>query len=222
MTTHPLLFMHITKTAGGTLKSVLDDALGEKVRFAYGAEQLESLKNTPLSGAEMVYGHFMFGLHESLGVAPRYACFVRHPVVRTISHYYHLRNVEPGPIGEKARSSHDINDFFERFEHWEFSNLMSRIIAGVKPGEAKGGQEIYEMAVANLHASFDFVGFQEHFPLSMRRLASLIDTPLTIGRNVNVGSYALEEVAETTFRHIEEANRHDLALYKLCLERYLD
>lgn len=213
-----LFFLHLTKTAGGTLRRALKGAMGERVRFA-NAPALKEIENAQLDGVEILFGHNTYGIHESLGRTPRYACFVRHPVARVVSHYYQLRNVDRSPIGDKIRESTDINDYFKRSSYRGFANMMTRVIAGHGP---QSDDERLAVALENIEQRFAFVGFQEHFNQSLRRLGGMLGVRLAPKRNMNVGHYNLAEVSDRTLEAIEAANEADLALYRRCLWWFLD
>lgn len=217
------IFLHLTKTAGGTLKQALSNVPDWSLEMLYGQEDAERLANSNLSSVEMIYGHSVFGIHEQLGFeeTPRYMCFMRHPITRTISHYHHLRNVDKGPVGEKIRSSEDINDFFERLNHWEFSNFMVKIIAGVGSQKPKEGVNAYRLAVDNLKNHFDFVGFQEFFPLSLKKLSNQLGKQVVTEKDINIGRYRFEDISDETLEKIEEINKNDIRLYKFALDQFL-
>lgn len=253
MSQNTKIFLHLTKTAGGTLKLALADAFGSDVEMLYGPADLERLKEANLSKTKMIYGHTTFGVHERLGFTktPRHYCFMRHPVTRTISHYYHLRDVEKGPVGDKIRASEDINDFFANMQHWEFSNFMVKVLSGfVKqtPGKAANTpleeakhknfmakllsgfaktspstaeRTSLEEAKHNLDTYFDFVGFQEYFPLSMVKLEKQLGREIPIENSINIGRYTLEGISNKTLKNIIEINKADLELYKYALQKFL-
>lgn len=216
------VMLHITKTAGGTLKKALIETKSIASHFVYSRDDLDSLRALENNRLDLVYGHTMFGVHSQVGLpeATPYMCFMRHPIARTISHYFHLRNVDKSKVGDIIRASKDINDFFENYKHWEFSNLMSKIISGV------GNQPISEdvflpLAIENLENQFCFVGFQEHFPLSMRGLSKVLGHEILFRTDQNVGRYKLDDVDPITIKRIEALNEKDLILYKFALQKFL-
>jgi hypothetical protein len=217
------IFLHLTKTAGGTLKSALGDTAHLSTYFVYGQQDLQRLKEESPHAYDLVYGHSIYGLHSTLGLpdSTRYMCFMRHPVTRTISHYYHLRNVEKGPIGDRIRASEDINDFFANNSHWEFSNFMVKVISGIGNARPSPGVNAFRMAVDNLENMFDFVGFQEYFPISVRSLSRLIGHELVIKKDINIGRYSLGDISDATLTRIEELNVQDIKLYKFALRKFL-
>lgn len=219
----PKIFLHLTKTAGGTLKSALRNTKDLSTFFVYGSQDVDRLKEVSPKDYDMIYGHSIFGLHNVVGLpdTSRYMCFMRHPLTRTISHNYHLRNVDKGPIGDRIRKSNDINDFFENHSHWEFSNFMVKIISGIGNGRAPEGVSAVQQAVENLERRFDFVGFQEFFPISVHRLSQHLQRNVIIESDVNVGRYAFGDVSNGTIKRIEDLNQGDMRLYKFAIRKFL-
>ena len=216
--------MHITKTAGGTLKAALSETKGINVSFIYNAADKERLRSINLSQTDLIFGHVPFGVHKELSLPDetRYMCFLRHPLTRTISHYYHLRNVEKGPIGDRIRQSRDINDFFKNHSHWEFSNFMTKLISGIGPAQPPKGSTVYKDAVENLQNRFDFVGFQEFLPISLRKFSSILGVEIKPVRDINLGRYDPDQVTDETIRKIYELNSQDMRLYKHAMNLFLD
>lgn len=208
-----LIFLHITKTAGGTLRGALDAQADLGVYFAYGPQPAD----IDYGSFDIVYGHQLYGFHEKHGLAPRYAAVLRQPLARCISHYYHLRNVDKSHVGDRIRESSDINDFFESREHWEFDNLMCRVLSG-------DGRKVTDMAdtrsraIANLE-QFAFIGVQEFFPYVMSDLNDLLGCDLPSVPNVNVGAYERSEISDETVARIQDLNRDDELLYWAAMQR---
>lgn len=221
MPADPLIFLHVTKTAGGTLKEGFRNLKGRRVDFVYGQADKDRLRALGPGKLDLIYGHVLHGFHEELGVAPRYACFMRHPVTRTISHYYHLRNVEKGPVGERIRASADINAFFATEDYWEFDNLMVRILSGHANQPLPPGTAVLDQALDHMEAHVEFVGFQEHFPLSIRKMNATLGLEIVTAKDANVGRYALADVTPETLDRIEALNLLDMRLYKTALRRFL-
>ena len=221
MTASPFISLHITKTAGGTLKVALSELKDRRVEMVYNRADQDRLRDQGLSGVDLIYGHAIYGLHERLGIPPVYGCFLRHPLTRTISHYFHLRNVDKGPVGEMIRQSPDINAFFETTDYWEFTNLQLRIISGLGNQPMRDPQATMNRARDHLARTFRFVGFQEFFPISVRKLSKVLGTDITLAQDINIGHYALKDVSPATIDKIETLNALDMQLYRECLAKYL-
>jgi Sulfotransferase family len=207
------IFLHITKTAGGTLQRALQVAVpkaGKTIQFANG---LKAAKQLSRSSPDFIFGHLAYGVHEAIGIDASYIAFLRHPVSRVISHYYHLFNVDKSEIGDMIRRSVDINNFFRTQKYWEFNNLLCRICSG-KMNKADDADEAYRLALENVRKHFLFIGFQEHFDLSMSCLSRTLGFPILPDKGVNVGRYQLKGVLHETIDKIAESNLHDIAFYK--------
>jgi hypothetical protein len=217
-----LVCLHITKTAGGTLKRALK-ATPLNVEFVYGKADKDALLAKDLSKVDILYGHMPYGVHTKVGYdySPRYMCFMRHPTARTISHYFHLRNVDRSPVGDRIRQSDDINDFFKTCDHWEFRNFMTGSISGLGPNIMNKEQDALDLAKKNMDETFDFIGFQEYFSFSMRKLSTILNADLQVERDVNVGRYDLSQVSDRTLGIIEEYTKLDFQLYKYALQKFL-
>ncbi len=220
-TNDPLLFMHITKTAGGSIKKLLAEHLGDSCVFYN--ESNTDIDIAELSkGKEVVFGHYAFGLHNSIKLEPRYCCFLRNPVNRTISHYYHLFNNDSGPVGDKIRSGgEDINEFFMQSSHWEFSNFMCKVIGGYpRNTQLREDRSICRIAISNLR-KMDYVGIFEYMDLSMLKLGEYLDlSKEPVLGQVNLGKYKLAGVSKETILEILRLNRWDQLLYEVGTEHF--
>ena len=213
-----LLFMHLTKTAGGSVKSILQESLGDKAFFYNAGSPVEDIVS---KGKKVIFGHYAFGLHEDLDIPENYACFLRNPLNRTISHYYHLYNNDKGPVGNKIRESADnINDYFAGSIHWEFSNFMCKVIGGYRrDSELKVDRSLCRKAIANLN-EMDFVGIFEFLELSLSMMFRKLDIPVTDIPQVNIGKYKLGDIRPSTYNEIIRLNRWDFLLYEVATELF--
>lgn len=223
MSSPKFICLHIAKTAGGTLKKALKDSPALNVKFLYGAKDRETLAESDLGNVDLIYGHTRFGIHDQLGMSsvPRYFCYMRHPVSRVISHYYHLRNVDRSSVGDKIRKSTDINNFFDEMKHWEFNNFMTRVVSGNGRDGNLNDDQMLDEAKKNLDHHFDFVGFQEFFTLSGVELGEMLGTIFAFEKDVNVGRYDLSDITDETMNTIVENNRVDMLLYKYAIQKFL-
>ena len=205
--------MHITKTAGGSLKEALRES-SESVTFHYPNEPGYKKYFGYPEETKVIFGHYVFGAHNMADMPPNYACFVREPIARTFSHYHHLKNNDTGPIGEKIRTFEDIETTMIQMKHWEFDNFLCRVISGVggsvKFGDA--GYNTYDLARRNLKHHFRFIGIFEQLEQSITRLNTLLPTLGMDLPTVNLGFYEREIPAKTR-ELLVRLNRYDELLY---------
>jgi len=212
-------FLHITKTAGGSIKALLKQNLSEKAIFHNGHSNLPSID----SSIDVIFGHFLHDLHENYpDFNHSYSCFLRNPVNRVISHYHHLYNVDQSKVGNKIRNSgKDINEYFLDYNHWEFSNAMCKIIAGIKHHEQKWTDEtILTQAIENLR-KFKFIGIFELMQLSMFELSKKYNLDISNVPKVNIGNYKMQSINDDTIKEIKRINRYDIILYKFAIDQFL-
>jgi hypothetical protein len=70
--------MHITKTAGGSLKEMLRDSKAD-VRFHYAEEKGGRKWFWYRPAPKIIFGYFVYGVHRNAQLEPRYAAFFRKP-----------------------------------------------------------------------------------------------------------------------------------------------
>jgi Sulfotransferase family len=218
----PLLFIHITKTAGGSFQQLLENSLGNRSIFYNVPAPLPTVE----VHHQLIFGHFPFGLHELLQLPPRYGCVVRHPIARVVSHYYHLYDHEPGDIGEQIRNSgKDINDFFATSYHWEFENFVCKILSGKQGVDAPRGVDhiaaLYQSTRDNLRQHFAYVGVFEYIQLSILNLSTVLNTDLTLLPRVNAGTYDWSAISSQTLQRISQLNYYDILLYNEIVQQFL-
>jgi Sulfotransferase family len=214
----PLYFMHITKTAGGSLKETLRKSK-ETVKFHYPEEPGFKRYFSYPKETDIVFGHYIFGAHSIADMPPNYACFVRDPVARTFSHYHHLKNNDKGPIGNSVRTFDTIDLALSNMKHWEFDNFLCRLISGVGATAKFGdvGFNTYEAARKNLKFHFRYIGVFEAMDASIKRLNKLIPSLGMDLPTVNLGDYK-REIPAVTRELLIRLNRYDELLYQDAVE----
>lgn len=221
-----LVFIHLTKTAGGTLKSEIGRQNKINPIFIYNEEDWRDYDN---DSHNVIYGHPDNWLFGNIGKPLprvegniRYIAFLRDPVARTISHYYHLRNVDDGPAGDQIRTFPDINVFFAESYHWEFENYFCRIFSNYTDILSRENMdEKFYSAIDVVCNKMFFVGFQEFFEQSLLCLNKKTGLELAPKKNANIGKYSLLDVTPKTLETIERLNYFDIKLYNHVLSGFL-
>lgn len=215
-----LFFMHITKTAGGSVKEMLKQSAVD-VTFHYLDEPGYRKWFWYRPAPEIIYGHFPWGVHRHAGLPPRYAAFFREPTSRTISHYLHLINVDPSETGDEARRYGSFEDYISGGRRWEFDNFMCRSVSGVANRLPFGAVDasVLETAIANLERDFVYVGIFEQLELSVQRLNSLIPALQAELPVVNKGTYN-QPLSDRDRSIAADLNVYDAILYQRALELF--
>jgi hypothetical protein len=210
-----LFFMHITKTAGGSVKEMLKQSKADVI-FHYAEEPTFKRWFWYRPAPEIIYGHFPWGVHERAQLPARYAAFFREPISRCISHYHHLRDVDfVNPAGDFARKFRDFSDFIRNSKRWDFDNFMCRLVSGISeaPRYGKVTQSVLDTALENLNRDFDFIGIFERLPESVARLNKIVPSLNAKIPSVNVGAYQ-RDIPDEFREAADEANRYDAILYQ--------
>jgi hypothetical protein len=231
-----LVFVHIPKTAGTTLRTVLganepgsrSRGLGNVFKGGGGTSKglLDRLRkdNGPdLRRVALIRGHFPLGIRDYLPKDREVACFtfLREPADRLLSHYFAIREYGRGyglpPLPEDA----SLDDAIER--GYIHDNLQTRMLCGLPDPFGEVDDEMLEQAKANLRDGLVFFGLTERFDeslvLAKRRLgfsrilyrsSSRVNATRPRGRDVPAGLRAAAE----------RSNRYDIELYRYAQELF--
>jgi hypothetical protein len=235
-----VVFAHVPKTAGSTMRGILRNqypphrVVTEKnLAFPDVLERIRQRLEPGGPGVDAICGHVGYGFHRQLPEAYRYRyfTFVRNPVDRVISNYYQWQRtgkippdlpfptfVKDYPLGgqnlQTAFLSGHINGYFQEGteDGGDVVGLMSEdLFAGVDRAE------ILQQAKTNLDAH-DVVGLTERFDESLLLMARTFGwrwhrlpyLRQNIGHNRLPPSKIPEDVRDEIAAH----NRLDLELYE--------
>lgn len=227
--THPcLLFIHIPKTAGTSLRTALNrqrhisrylalypDAPG------FPGEYIFHLTESQMANFECIYGHFGFRLHQFLPQPCEYSTVLREPIARSISHFSHRRRM--APAGHPL-SMLTAEEFFAGSPDVNFDNLMTRLISGETADILPLGgvnEAVFQHAIENLHTRFAYVGIHEQIGEAARQLAYRVGLPHQALQPENVGDgQGPQSVSPATLDAIRGMNEYDVRLYAYVRHHY--
>ena len=235
-----LLFMHIPKTAGSSVRHALGNCYPARQRlYLYDPRTLEGavwpdrfggLSTERRSQLRMVMGHFYYGLHIDVPGPARYATVVRDPVDRVVSHYHHYRTMASD--GGESRQSAERRLIVEEgldLEAWVFDlgrreadNQMVRQITG-RLAEPFGRcpDDMLTEALERIDEHFVEVLVVERLAESWHRLGIALhgSLPPLEKLNVNEGRSALDDSDSRALDRIRELNHLDDVLHQAMLAR---
>jgi hypothetical protein len=226
-----VLFNHIPKTAGSTMKYVLwRNFGGEGTAFlmsdhAAGLAPLRERLEDERTAPGVVVAHTGHGLHERLPAGHDYLPFtlLREPLDRTVSAYFHIVDQVPIEI--------DLERFLgEEFTLQSF-NAQTAFLAGLDADHHLDGrpldrslydEELLERAKRNL-AAHAVVGLTERFDETLLLLRDAYGWPLrkTLYRSTNVGvARRRAPLSAAEMEAVRANNELDLRLYAYATELF--
>jgi len=221
-----LIYVHIPKTAGSTMRSLFKRNFGRRFFGFYTDRRGEFLTDEELihlvrqsyPAKEVISGHDIRPLQEKSvqGIDLRYVTFIRHPFSRAISLYYFEKKHSVGShISQKSfkeyvrhRPDHD-----KAISNWQAFNISSK-------GTFEHAKELLD--------DFLMVGLVEMFDLSLILLQEFLggDYFKYIGHTIqNVSKskqYFISNLPENIQEELTYLNQEDLKLYEYARKRLED
>jgi Sulfotransferase family len=200
-----IISVHIPKCGGTSFRHVLQEIYGDGLWLNYGEifSQPQARPDLLPRGIQCIHGHFLGDAFDDLAPQPRRVTWLRHPVERVVSNYYHfirspdLRDACCRELLEKDLS---LEEFAEL--DW-MRNEATRYLAD-KPVEA-----------------FEFIGILERFGDSLRVFGETFGVPVPREPpRVNVNPARTGEtypLSPRTYEHILGLNLRDLVTYDLAV-----
>lgn len=219
-----IIFLHIPKTGGSSLKSVFKAAYGPRLRMLQVGEpksNLEALKRI-LSEEPYKYdvigGHFAgYGIHELTDRPVRYFAMIREPVSRVISQYYHImRNKDKHNKRYKTIGAMGgIVEALHRFDR----NPQTRVISGLDAQKMPTTEDL-EAAKQHISEHFVTVGTLERIDETIMLLKQLMGWPRLIATpHRNPGRNRPRTLPPEVYEKAGQINLLDFELYRFVDEQ---
>jgi len=229
-----IVFVHLPKTAGWTLRATLRYKYPSRTLFLYNTpDPLETIQAVPLTDrreARVVSGHVPVGIDRHIPQPCEYITLLREPVERVVSTYHYVRTHPKHRFPHRdglAHSGMGLEEFVRVGQDPALENLQTRLLSGKEWGEVRElgpgrrewlapelGPEDLEAAKRNLDR-FLVVGlterFDETFILVRRALGWKL--PMYETHNVAKAPERREPPSQAALELIRERNRMDLELY---------
>ena len=232
-----VIFLHIGKTAGWTLRQILyrnvrpDRVMrvrppADRPRGFLNDEPLRAfaaLSEEEREQPRLIVSHMIFGLHASVPRPSTYITLLREPVARTVSQYRHVLRTKHHRLHEAAVSG---GLTLERYvcggDAIEVDNGQTRALAGdaATPfGECTDA--LLEMALQNLDDHVVVAGLTERFDEMLIMLGAEFGWQNLYYVRTNTAPTGQRlAVSDADRRMIEERNRLDCELYRVVAERF--
>ena len=223
----PVIFVHIQKTGGMTLATMIRRQFTRARVFQVNgtlrlaAQQLTAMPEARRANIAFIYGHVPFGLHDYLPGSAAYVTILRNPVDRMVSvYYYALRRPEWALHREIKRRHLSLHDFALSDAASEFNNGQTRRIAGCD--DPIDSNTALEKACENLRRHFLLAGLMERLDESVLLCRKLLGWRRVFyqRKNLNRHRVRLEDIPRATLAAIERNNTVDLELYEMACKRF--
>lgn len=227
-----VIFLHIGKTAGTTMRQVLrrnfrsPDVMVIRVRGRAREETLERFGELPAevrAHPRLIMGHTIFGLHEHVPRPSTYITIVRRPS-RLVQSQYRFVLRTPGHRHHEVVTSQrmGIADYIKSGLSLEMDNSQTRAIAGdLSTPYGECTDVMLERAKQNLDESFSVAGLTERFEETLILLQKRFGWSHLHYIRANVAPQGPSvEITDEARDLIDEHNRLDNALYAHVSERF--
>jgi hypothetical protein len=238
--------VHIPKTAGGTVDSILTGAFsktavgnaGNHLRNPErGVRKISRISDRPGSwetwertGGRVLTGHAPYSAFlDAVPANARYVTFVRNPIDRVLSHYYRhfhrhrsrpARRVKEQRGGAKVKTE-SLEQAMVEMRLPQMRNLATRFLCTHQSPDTELSPAALDEAKANLR-KFAFVGIQERFEESavmLQRALGIWCVPY-LTRHIGSRRPTPRDISDAERALIEEHNQLDLELYAFSLELF--
>jgi len=244
---HILYYLHIPKTGGTTLISLIDGYFNRKNEVLGIHAWKYLLPKLPLdfSNYRFVRGHYGFGFYRLLPKKPAYITILREPVELIISMFRMLQrqrdeaerySIPQDKTISELITDQNILDIEDPQTHWLAidldvislsKNMDMNELANFQPEEHEtfltpdiSDDELLKTAKQNL-AEFAWVGLLERFEESLFLLHYQFGwKPIRDTRKRNVATKGLNDVNDTAKKQLDEWTKLDREIYKYGLELF--
>lgn len=231
--TEALVFLHVPKTAGSTLKWIIERQYPAGSTMTIESEDLlrqyrafQALPSEARRRLRCVQGHVPFGVHRWLPQGARYITMLRDPVEWTLSLYAYVQRMpffddHPDLTPFRGARSLDLGGFVGFLMDSNMADMQTRMISGQTdllrhlPPYAPMTDDALDCARRNLRERFDCVGLVERFDESLLLMKRKLGWRNVHYRRLNVseGRSKRTELSPAALQRILECHRRDVELY---------
>jgi hypothetical protein len=225
---HAIRFLHIPKTAGSTLSSILQrQYLGKKMFSLSGNPNIDehnfSLRSEHYkANTRLFLGHSQIESEIERADTGIIITILRDPVERVKSFCQHAAEGKSEYLRDRfPPESFNLDDFLACGDI-SLSNLQTRFLIGHAKFETLNKNEAIEQALENLFNKISYYGIQEHFDESLIIFSKALNWRLPVYIRKNTKN--LNKSISFEQRHIKkiiELNEIDLAVYRKAKDHFI-
>lgn len=225
-----IIFSHIPKTAGTTLRHIIQyqfhpSEMFEFYRYSHrpdkGISKFRNLSFRKKERIKFISGHLGFGIHSIFPYSCSYITILRHPIDRVLSYYSHL--VRTGKNNARGKTIEEFilsfggvrNSMVCNLSGYTFRAQMGDLDIALE--QARYSSDTLDLAIENMKRYFCMVGILEQFDETCLLLQKVLGWKFPIGHiqsNKAKCQAMREEIPKRTLAFIEKHNELDLQLYE--------
>ncbi|MDM8564354.1 sulfotransferase family 2 domain-containing protein [Candidatus Halobeggiatoa sp. HSG11] len=217
-----IIFLHIPKTAGTSLRDIVEKEYPEKCLsvyppWPYQPEVLAEEIKARLPSVKVLYGHVLFGLHHHLNIDAQYITFLRNPIERVNSFFNHSAYHSHAGYYKAIQNGLSLLQLLESEQVLQqTNNMITRMLAAYHTNNLLDDERVLEQALENIDKHFCVVGLMEKFAESVNLLGKKLDwqSAYEIPYLNVVAKKHIQEVDAQTQAALEKYNRLDILLYE--------
>lgn len=228
-----LCFVHIPKTAGTTLNTILHEWYGVENTIDLKHYEHSNYTKADFERARLYHGHVHYSAwRQMLPPDTLYVTLLREPVQRSISHFKQIQRAARREIGRREAKKLGWGMDFARYvrdPRTEITNMQTRFIAAqylvreipklntyIQDELYASSQGVFPTANEAYETlkQFSLVGITEVFDLFIHQLADLVGRPVPEVRHQNVSPETILPT-HADLGHITRRNEEDIKLYKM-------
>ena len=218
-----LIFLHLPRTGGTTLRDILSKQYSDKVTFEnktlLDTDQNFSVENKSEKGKhKLIKGHVYFGIHEHIIQNCTYFSMMRNPIERVTSVYNYIK-IRPKHKDYEYIKNKSITHYIESKRNLFMDNGQTRLLAGRHTSLEVPFRRIneghLEQAKENIKNHFILVGLTERYDETLLLLQRMLQwkTPTYSIANAAKREKKTKQHAPKIRELIAEYNQLDLQLY---------
>lgn len=224
MSQSPTIFLHVPKTAGTTLREIINRQFRPDLVYAVyntdpafrGLDDLKQLTPEQWGGLRVVLGHLDYGVAAWAPPESRFVTILREPQDRVISLYHHQMTLYRSPEQRLTIPDHIVGR-----KMIQCDNHQTRILSGENPDFGECRQSMLDQAIENMETRFDVVGLTERFDESLLLMCAAFEwvIPFYAEENVSLGRPPRDQLDGADLEVIAEYNQLDTQLYQYAVQR---
>ena len=235
-----VVFVHVPKAAGSTLRQIMDHQYSEQavyrcdmLQYPSAFNDFRNLTEDQTAKIRCLIGHLPYGIHEYLPGPVKYATILRNPIDRFLSKYAYLCNNQwvADQLGVEDKQIESLEAFIEMQLQRNAMNFQTRLISGyvdisspMPPFDEPVTVDTLETAKKNLKNDFAVVGLQDRFneSLVLMKRAFGWGNVCYLKQNVTSRPVPRKNVSSQTRSLIERHNELDMQLFEFAQERFTE